>query len=108
MVTSHSFPMYSGIPAINIEMKSPIPSRLYLAGYKAFTARNGQQQSCFNCNKTTRIKVVQQDWDAPRHVKIPHPSCLHVNTINPEIEKKYQARKGIVHTHCKGQPHSRR
>jgi hypothetical protein len=50
------FAMYSCIHAIRIELEVPIPSRVYLAGHKAFITYDGHQQSCYYCNETTRIR----------------------------------------------------
>jgi hypothetical protein len=55
--TAYAFPIYSGIRAIKMEVKTPIPSRVYIAGYKAFITYDGQQQCCYYCNETTHIRL---------------------------------------------------
>jgi hypothetical protein len=60
----YNFAIYSGIHAIKIEVEEPIPSRVYLAGHKAFIIYDGHQQSCYYCNETTHIsKIVRHDWN---------------------------------------------
>jgi hypothetical protein len=39
--TAYAFPIYNGIRAIKMEVKTPIPSRVYIAGYKASIAYDG-------------------------------------------------------------------
>jgi hypothetical protein len=55
--TEYAFPIYSGIRAIKTEVKTPVPSRVYIAGYKAFITYDGQQQCCYYCNETTHIRL---------------------------------------------------
>jgi hypothetical protein len=41
--TAYAFPIYSGIRAIKMEVNTPILSRVYIAGCKAFITYDGQQ-----------------------------------------------------------------
>jgi hypothetical protein len=51
--TADAFPMYSCIRAIKMEVKIPVISRVYIAGYRAFITYDGQRQCCYYCNETT-------------------------------------------------------
>jgi hypothetical protein len=53
---AYNFAIYSGIHAIKMEVKVPIPSKLYLAGYKALITCDGQIQSYYYCNETTNFR----------------------------------------------------
>jgi hypothetical protein len=55
--TAYAFPIYSGIRAIKMEVNTPIPSRVYIAGCKAFITYDGQQQRCYYCNETTHLRL---------------------------------------------------